>query len=211
MAAMGPHRNMQAKLPVALPQAIVMGIDPGTNHTGYGVIGVCGDKMALVAQGRFSPNGSWDLARRLAYIYQGLYDVASANRPASVAVEDIFYGPNVRSALKLGHVRGVALVAAAQVGAAVYAYAPRLVKSSVAGYGQANKNQVAHMVKELLKLPEPLTVDAADALAVAICHVGQSRLNNLISPLATRRQTATSWRNISPEDIVALNFRPVEK
>lgn len=183
---------------------LILGVDPGTNHTGYGLIMAGGQNLQLVAQGRFSPSAAWILPRRLAHIHQGLTELIQGHRPQAVAVEDIFYAKNVRSSLKLGHVRGVVLLAAAQGGAEIFEYAPRLVKNTVAGYGQADKAQVAHMVGELLKFHEPLAADAADALAVAICHASQSRMNHL---LPVRRSSGRGgWRGMSVEDLAALNY-----
>jgi crossover junction endodeoxyribonuclease RuvC len=187
---------------------LILGVDPGTHHTGYGLVLASGPSLQLVAQGRFSPSAAWALPRRLAHIHQGLAEIIAGHRPQAVAVEDIFYGKNVRSSLKLGHVRGVALLAAAQGGAEVFEYAPRLVKNTVAGYGQADKAQVAHMVAELLNFHEPLAADAADALAVAICHAGQSRLSRLLPAASSGgRGGRGGWRNISPEQLSALNYQ----
>jgi crossover junction endodeoxyribonuclease RuvC len=177
-------------------------VDPGSRHTGYGLVGSAGGRLEMLAQGRFSPPAAWPLPRRLAHIHQGLSELLSGHRPAAVAVEDIFHGPNIRSALKLGHVRGVVLLAAAQAGAEVYEYAPRLVKSSVAGYGQAEKSQVARMVAELLNFRGDLAEDAADALAVALCHAGQSRLGGLGS--APRNSRRGGWRGLTEADLAAL-------
>ena len=190
---------------------LIMGVDPGSQHTGYGLVMSNGQKLQLVAQGRLSPSAAWPLARRLAHIHRHLSELTAGYRPQVVAVEDIFYGKNVRSALKLGHVRGVVLLAAAQAGADIYEYAPRLVKNTVAGYGQADKAQVAHMVAELLDYHQPLAADAADALAVAICHASQCRLSRLISGGGTSGGRSGGrgggWRNISPDDLEALNYK----
>jgi len=185
------------------PANLVLGIDPGSQHTGYGLIMAQGQKLALVAQGRISPPAAWPLPRRLAHIHRDLAELMAGHKPQTVAVEDIFYGKNVRSALKLGHVRGVVLLAAAQAGLEVFEYAPRQVKNSVAGYGQAEKNQVAHMVAELLDFHQPLAPDAADALAVAICHAGQCRL---MPGLRGSGGRGGSWRNMSEGDLAALNY-----
>lgn len=192
--------------PAPSPGAVlILGVDPGGSHTGFGLVLSAGSSLKLVAQGRFSPKAAWPLPRRLAHIHHGLSELIQGHRPQAVAVEDIFYAKNVRSSLKLGHVRGVALLAAAQGGAEVFEYAPRLVKNAVAGYGQADKAQVARMVAELLDFHEPLAADAADALAVAICHAGQSRLSGLL-PGIGRGGRGGGWRGLSPEDLAALNY-----
>lgn len=186
---------------------LVLGLDPGTKHTGYGLVLGAGEKLSLVAQGRISPPAAWPLPRRLARIYEELSRLLAAHRPQAVAVEDIFHGPNARSALRLGHVRGVALLAAAQAGAEVFEYPPRLVKNLVSGYGQAEKEQVARMVAELLKFREPMAPDASDALAVAICHL-YSRRAALMLPQASAAQGRVgrlrSWRELSEADLAAL-------
>ncbi|UQZ91210.1 crossover junction endodeoxyribonuclease RuvC [Deltaproteobacteria bacterium Smac51] len=187
---------------------MILGIDPGTQHTGYGLLRAEGRRMELVSQGRFSPPAAWELPRRLAYIHKGLMELVAGYPPQAVAVEDIFYGHNVRSALKLGHVRGVILLTAALAGAPVFEYAPRQVKSTVAGYGQADKNQVARMVSELLNFREPMAADAADALAVAICHISQSGLNGLLAHTPTRRGGGRGWRGMSADDVATLNYDP---
>jgi crossover junction endodeoxyribonuclease RuvC len=186
------------------PPSLVLGIDPGTRHTGYGLLRVRGREMAMLSQGRFSPTATWELPRRLAYIYQGLTELTSGYPPQAVAVEDIFHSHNVNSALKLGHVRGVVLLAATQSGAAVFEYAPRLVKNTVAGYGEASKEQVARMVAELLNFREPRAADAADALAVAICHVSQGGMNAILGKTSGR---GGGWRKMSAEDAAALSYR----
>ncbi len=183
---------------------LVLGIDPGTRHTGYGLLRARGRDMEMLSQGRFSPPAAWSLARRLAHIYHGLTELTAAYPPQAVAVEDIFHSRNANSALKLGHVRGVVLLAAALGGAEVFEYAPRLVKNTVAGYGQADKGQVARMVAELLKIKEPLADDAADALAVAICHVSQGGLSAL---LGARPSGRGGWRKMSADDAAALSYR----
>lgn len=189
------------------PPCLVLGLDPGTRHTGYGLLRVTGRgrDMDMLSQGRFSPTASWALPRRLAYIYRGLTELTAAYPPEAVAVEDIFHSHNVNSALKLGHVRGVLLLAAELCGAKLFEYAPRLVKNTVAGYGQADKTQVARMVAELLKITEPLATDAADALAVAICHVSQGGLNALLGPQNSSR--GGGWRKMSADDAATLSYK----
>jgi len=184
------------------PATLILGVDPGTRHTGYGLLKARGRELELVAQGRLSPSPAWPLPRRLAHIHHGLSELMRGYGPQAVAVEDIFYGKNVRSALILGHVRGVVLLVAAQSGAEVFEYAPRLVKNTVAGYGQAEKEQVAHMVGELLRFKETLAADAADALAVAICHASQGLLG-----LPPKKSGGKGWRGLTAEDLAALNYR----
>ena len=154
----------------------VFGIDCGSNCTGYGVVDVHygrrETRLIAVAAGGLKLAKDLPLPQRLAYIYGELSSLLQIHRPQVVAVEEVFYSVNAKSALKLGHVRGVALLAAAMQGLPVAEYAPLTIKSAVVGYGMAQKEQVQFMVARLLGLdhaPEP--ADAADALAIAICHV----------------------------------------
>ena len=154
----------------------VFGIDCGTNCTGYGVVdvqvGPRETRLVAVASGGLRLAKDQPLHVRLAYIFAELTALLQMHRPDVVAVEGVFYSVNAKSALKLGHVRGVALLAAALQGLPVAEYAPLTIKSAVVGYGLTQKEQVQYMVARLLNLdhaPEP--ADAADALAIAICHV----------------------------------------
>lgn len=151
----------------------VLGIDPGSRILGYGVIDVSGSRLVYVTCGTIRTTVKYPLAWRLNEIFDGLNEVIQIHRPEVAAVEDVFMSSNARSALKLGQARGAAIVAAMQNGLKVYDYPPRQVKQAVAGYGQAEKVQVQHMVKVLLKLQGSPSADAADALAVAICHANQ--------------------------------------
>jgi len=154
----------------------VFGIDCGTNCTGYGVVDVQSGRLETrliaVAAGGLKLAKDQPLPVRLGYIFTELSALLELHRPDVVAVEEVFYSVNAKSALKLGHVRGVALLAAAIRGLPVAEYSPLTIKSAVVGYGMAQKAQVQFMVARLLNLdrsPEP--ADAADALAIAICHV----------------------------------------
>ena len=151
----------------------VLGIDCGGEYTGYGVVEQDdGGTLRHVCSGalRLLPRQALEL--RLLKICQGLSEVIAGHSPEVVAIEDVFYAVNAKSALKLGHVRGVAMMTAAQAGLAVVAYSPLSIKSAVVGYGRAEKSQVQLMVARLLQLPEPpQPPDVADALAIAICHL----------------------------------------
>ena len=148
----------------------ILGIDPGSRITGYGVIAVSGHEIGFVACGTIRTAGESVFSRRLLTIFQDLCEVIHTHNPEVAAVEDIFVDPNRRSALKLGHARGTAVVAALHNNLEVFDYTARKVKQAVAGYGQADKTQVQHMVCALLELDSVPSVDASDALAVAICH-----------------------------------------
>jgi crossover junction endodeoxyribonuclease RuvC len=151
----------------------VLGIDCGGEYTGYGVVEQDeSDCLHHVCSGaiRLSPRDALEL--RLKKICEALAAVIAEHSPEQVAIEDVFYAVNAKSALKLGHVRGVAMLAAAQAGLEVVAYSPLSIKSAVVGYGKAEKSQVQVMVARLLNLSElPKPADAADALAIAICHL----------------------------------------
>ncbi|MGC2109546.1 MAG: crossover junction endodeoxyribonuclease RuvC [Candidatus Korobacteraceae bacterium] len=154
----------------------VLGIDCGGEYTGYGVVeqDTHGSLCHLCSGAiRLSPREA--LERRLKQICEELTHIIGEYSPEQVAIEDVFYAVNVKSALKLGHVRGVAMLAAAQAGLEVIAYSPLSIKSAVVGYGKAEKSQVQVMVARLLNLPAPPEPpDVADALAIAICHLHTS-------------------------------------
>jgi len=151
----------------------VLGIDCGGEFTGYGVVEL-DEQGGLhhVCSGAIRLPPRQALERRLMKICHGLTEVIAAYTPEVVSIEDVFYAVNVKSALQLGHVRGVAMLTAAQAGLSVVAYSPLSIKSAVVGYGRAEKSQVQFMVARLLNLTEPPEPpDIADALAIAICHV----------------------------------------
>jgi len=151
---------------------IVLGIDCGSEITGYGVVDGSGAKLRYVDAGAISVSAREGLPAKLHSIFSALQEVIEKNRPECVAIENVFYAVNAKSALKLGHVRGVAMLAASSAGLPVAEYAPLAIKSSVVGYGRAEKSQVQKMVTRLLDLKsEPDPPDVADALAIAICHI----------------------------------------
>jgi len=151
----------------------VLGIDCGGTYTGYGVVEQNGEgSLHHLCSGAICLSSRDPLELRLKKIAEGLAEIIRTYSPQEVAIEDVFYAVNVKSALKLGHVRGVAMLAAAQAGVKVVAYSPLSIKSAVVGYGRAQKAQVQIMVAHLLELPAPPEpADAADALAIAICHL----------------------------------------
>jgi crossover junction endodeoxyribonuclease RuvC len=154
----------------------VLGIDCGTEYTGYGIVELCGDgKLICLACGAVKLSPREPMPARLSIIFDRLGAIIVEHRPDRVAIEDVFYALNVKSALKLGQVRGVAMLAASSAGLQVAEYSPLSIKSAVVGYGRAEKQQVQHMVTRLLGLAEiPEPPDAADALAIAICHLHTS-------------------------------------
>lgn len=151
----------------------IIGIDPGSRVTGYGIIDTERGQLHFIACGVIKTTTTYPFSHRLNEIFDGINEVVQVHGPAVAAVEDVFLAANPRSALKLGHARGAAVVAAMQNGLAVFDYSARAVKQAVAGYGQADKKQVQHMVRVLLSLSGSPSSDAADALAVAICHANQ--------------------------------------
>lgn len=153
------------------PRAIrVIGVDPGLSKTGWGVVSALGPRLSFVACGVVATRATEPLSERLAALHDGLRAVLEEYRPDAAAVEETFVNKDARGALKLGHARAIALLAPAQAGLDVGEYAPNQVKKTVVGVGHAEKAQVAHMVKRLLPGAAPQSADAADALAVAICH-----------------------------------------
>ena len=148
---------------------ILLGTDPGSRHTGYGVIEQVGNRSRALAFGTISTSGA-EMAPRLGTIFAGLCEVMSAHMPEEVSIEKVFMARNPDSALKLGQARGAALTAVVQSGVPVFEYSARQVKQAVVGRGGAEKVQVAEMVKHLLGLEKRPQEDAADALAIALCH-----------------------------------------
>lgn len=160
---------------------LILGVDPGTALTGYGLVRGEGDDLLLEDYGVISTTPDWPLPKRLQHIYRQLRTLIEGQRPTAVAVEEIFFSRNVRTALTVGQARGVALLAAAESDLLVYEYTPLQVKQAVAGYGRAAKEQIQYMVRMLLNLdfvPQP--DDAADAIAVAICHIHSAHLTALL-------------------------------
>ncbi len=150
--------------------ARVLGIDPGSRAAGYGVIDSLGQQARIVDHGVIRVPADLPLARRLILLYRELAAIVDRHRPDEAAIEEVFSAHNARSALVLGQARGVLMLAAADR-CEVFEYSARAVKKAVVGYGQADKQQVAQMIKTLLGLPKVPPQDAADALAIALCHV----------------------------------------
>lgn len=161
---------------------LVLGIDPGTARMGYGLVAQSTTgELTAVDYGVLTTTPDRPLAERLRVIYAGLTSLIDQYQPGEVAVEQLFFSRNVSTAIAVGQARGVALVSAANRGLPVYEYSPQQVKQSVAVYGLARKGQVQHMVRVLLRLAEiPQPDDAADALALAICHLHTSRNAQLV-------------------------------
>jgi crossover junction endodeoxyribonuclease RuvC len=153
-------------------EILILGIDPGSVITGYGFL--AGDGIGPprhLAAGTIKTDRNSHLAQRLLTVFDSLSELIAQHRPDEVAVEEVFQAKNARSALALGHARGAALLAAAKAGRPVFAYSPARIKQAVTGSGRAGKAQVAKVVAMLLGLGQPPPADAADALAVALCHL----------------------------------------
>ncbi|MSP50392.1 MAG: crossover junction endodeoxyribonuclease RuvC [Alphaproteobacteria bacterium] len=162
----------------------LLGLDPGLRHTGWGIVDAEGNRLSHVASGRID-SGEGTIGERLVRLHDGVAEVIGRYRPDEAAIEETYVNKNPSSTLKLGLARGAVILAPAKAGLAVVEYSPSLVKKSVAGAGQAEKGQVERMVRMLLPGAEPGSADAADALAVAICHAHHA---------ATRRAIAAGIR-----------------
>jgi len=181
----------------------IFGIDPGSDRTGYGCVEAVGSRHRLIVSGAISTASAVSFPEKLLQIHLGLAAVIAECRPDCVAIENLFYATNARSALRLGHARGVAMLAAIEAGVTVVEYTPAEIKRAVVGYGRAEKGQVAQMVKMLLGLDTiPKPHDATDALAVAICHLHSGNLMQKAGAKVANIKSATpslkSWRNYRP-------------
>ena len=156
---------------------IALGIDPGTAIVGYAVVAVRGDKLSMIVCNVITTSARMPLAERLQHIYQGLVEIIGIYSPQEAAMEALFFAKNARTAMTVGQARGVAMLALANGGLSISEYTPKQVKQAVTGYGDARKEQVGEMVRILLKLSSiPRPDDAADAAAVAICHLNTASI-----------------------------------
>jgi crossover junction endodeoxyribonuclease RuvC len=177
----------------------IFGIDPGSHRTGYGCVEVDGSRYSVVLSGAISTPALASFPQKLLTIHQQLARLIVDCRPDMVAIENLFHAANVRSALKLGHARGVAMLAAVEAGIPVAEYTPAEIKRAVVGYGRAEKIQVQQMVKLILGLSAaPSPHDAADALAVAICHLHSCGRGRAVPSTDRRAKAVTSWRHYRP-------------
>ena len=176
----------------------VFGIDPGSARTGYGCVQSDGSRHRLIACGAITIPAANSFPEKLKIIHAELAALIARHRPDVVAIENLFHAVNARSALKLGHARGVAMLAAVEAGVPIVEYTPAEVKQSVVGYGRAEKGQVQSMVQLLLGLTAPPSpFDASDALAIAVCHLHRMNLRGATSPVAGAPKVAgraSTWR-----------------
>jgi crossover junction endodeoxyribonuclease RuvC len=172
----------------------ILGIDPGSRVTGYGIVEKQGNRLIHIDNGAIFTDTAVDFPGRLKQIFDGLSEVIAQYHPDGAAVENIFFATNAQSALKLGQARGAAIVAAVHCGLPVAEYSALQVKQAVVGQGRAEKSQVQKMLKALLGLPEIAQADASDALAVAICHINSFGLATVTG--ASNKRLKTSWRDM---------------
>ena len=159
---------------------IVLGIDPGLMQTGYGFIQINNNKKVVLDYGTITPPPKESLSIRLSTIYKDLSIIIDKYLPSIVVVEDVFYGKNIKSALLLGHARGVAMICASKYNIPVFEYSARKVKQSITGNGNADKTQVKFMVENELNIKNfNAPIDASDALAIALCHINQIKIEEL--------------------------------
>ena len=160
---------------------LVLGVDPGSMVTGYGLVESHGVDMNCVCSGCIRSPGTLPFYERIHLIFKEMVEVMQSYSPQQMAIEDIFYAKNIKSSLKLGHARGAVLIAAVQCGVQIFEYTPLEIKKSVVGYGRATKEQVCSMVKVILSLKTVSNLDTSDALAAAICHLNWSRFESVSS------------------------------
>ncbi len=160
---------------------IIMGIDPGFAITGFGVVKYEGNKFSVLDYGAVTTEASMKLSQRLLILSNRLEELIDIHKPDAISIEELFFNKNIKTALTVGHGRGVAVLAAAKSGVDIFEYTPLQVKQSVVGYGRAEKAQIQQMVKAILNLKEiPKPDDVADALAVAICHGNSHRMGAVL-------------------------------
>ena len=154
----------------------IIGVDPGLNNTGFGILDYRGSKIKVVAYGLVTPPTEESIPNRLEYLNSHMNDLIDKFNPMSMAIEDSFYSQNVKSAILLGQARGVLLLSAASRGIPSMVYAPRKVKQSVTGSGSSSKKQVKYMVEKILKIDKNISsLDITDALAIGLCHINQNK------------------------------------
>jgi crossover junction endodeoxyribonuclease RuvC len=154
---------------------IVLGVDPGSRVTGYGLVEKSGNQITCIHSGTFGTSLNRPFFERIYEIFQSMSEIMNRFRPEEMAIEDLFFHKNLESALKIGHARGAVLIAAVQHKVKIFEYSPLEIKKSVVGYGRATKEQVRSMTQVILKMKALPPLDASDALATAICHLNWTR------------------------------------
>jgi len=167
---------------------IVLGVDPGSRVTGYGIVEKKNDVISYVHSGHIRSPAKIPFYERIHHIFQSMVKIMDDYQPQEMAIEDMFYAKNVQSSLKLGHARGAVLIAAVQSGLKIFEYTPLEIKKSVVGYGRAGKEQVRAMVKIILKIKGTLDLDTSDALAAAICHLNWLRFESKATGHSARQK-----------------------
>ena len=157
---------------------LVLGTDPGSRVTGYGLIEKENDRMTCIDTGTIRSSPKTPFYERIHTIFRSMVEIMTRYQPAEMAIEDVFFAKNVKSSLKLGHARGAVLIAAVQCGVKIFEYTPLEIKKSVVGYGRATKEQVSMMVQVILKMNTQPIFDITDALATAICHLNWKRFDD---------------------------------
>jgi len=153
---------------------IIMGIDPGSNVTGYGIIRKESNNLNWIDDGQIAPSKDMAFYDRIFYVFTQLRKILERYRPEEIAIEDLFFSKNVKSSIRLGHVRGAIIVSALISEVPIFEYTPLQIKKAVVGYGKATKEQVRNMVKIILDIKKDMGLDSSDALAVAICHANHT-------------------------------------
>jgi crossover junction endodeoxyribonuclease RuvC len=178
---------------------IIFGVDPGTICTGYGIIKYTGNEITDISSGIIKPSASMNLGEKLAFIYDELSRLIKTHSPDQISIETAFYGKNVQSAMKIGYVRGVALLASVHNNVPACEYSPREIKKSVVGNGAASKEQVQYMIRKLLNIKKvKIKFDETDALAAAVCHA--FNMNSIV-------KTNSSWKEFvkaNPDRVISM-------
>lgn len=162
---------------------LVLGVDPGSQVTGYGLLEKKKDQLVCIHSGRIVSPARAPFYERIHNVFRSMLEIMETYHPEEIAVEDVFYAKNVKSSLKLGHARGAVMIAAVQSGVRIFEYTPLEIKKSVVGYGRATKEQVRSMVRIILRLKSLPDLDTSDALATAICHLNWTRLGYSPQPV----------------------------
>ena len=160
---------------------LVLGVDPGSHVTGYGLVEKKNDRLICIHSGQITSSAKIPFYDRIHKIFKAMAEIMEDYRPGEMSIEDVFYAKNIQSSLKLGHARGAVLIAAVQCGVRIFEYTPLEIKKSVVGYGRASKEQVNSMVRIILNLKTTPKLDTSDALAAAICHINTSKFNHMTS------------------------------